>query len=180
MYSAYYRKNKLERKYEDGRKLRRYKRRWKIERTERMARSVPPRPGPSRSSSRRLPCLLPSRLSLDHPTEMFLKHALVTQARSSFPGGRPWVTPARLLVKSFQFNFGMASPLSDCIGARLMLRVPLLPRRPRFDGHYAVWECLFHNALADGPSTKPSRCPLRFLPSESRRHQCRSCHWAGE
>ena len=30
---APYRKNNKERKYEDGRKLRRYKRRWKIERT---------------------------------------------------------------------------------------------------------------------------------------------------
>src|ERR1700730_2584274 len=34
---------------------------------------------------------------------------LVTQARSSFPGGRPLVTPARFLVSSFQFRLDIFS-----------------------------------------------------------------------
>src|SRR5215475_3323586 len=37
---------------------------------------------------------------------------LVTQARSSLPGGRPCVTPARFLVKSFQFSFDIDLPSS--------------------------------------------------------------------
>ena len=41
-----YRKNSRHRRYEDGRKLRRYKRRWIIERTNALVRSVPPVAGP--------------------------------------------------------------------------------------------------------------------------------------
>ena len=33
---------------------------------------------------------------------------LVTQARFSLPGGKPWVELSRFLVSSFQFSFGMS------------------------------------------------------------------------
>src|ERR1700733_1431455 len=38
---------------------------------------------------------------------------LVTQARFSFPGGRPLVTPARFLVSSFQFSIDINPPLFE-------------------------------------------------------------------
>ena len=44
---APYRNNNKERRYHDGRKLRRYKRRWIIERTNCMARPISPSAGPS-------------------------------------------------------------------------------------------------------------------------------------
>src|SRR6266853_1626863 len=37
---------------------------------------------------------------------------LVTQARSSLPGRRPWVELPRFLVRSFQFSLGIYSPFS--------------------------------------------------------------------
>src|SRR5215471_5377268 len=37
----------------------------------------------------------------------------VTQARSSLPGGRPWVALPRFLVRSFQFSFGIDLPSSS-------------------------------------------------------------------
>jgi hypothetical protein len=33
---------------------------------------------------------------------------LVTHARISFPGGKPWVELSRFLVSSFQFSFGIS------------------------------------------------------------------------
>jgi hypothetical protein len=36
----------------------------------------------------------------------------MTQARSSLPGGRPWVELPRFLVRSFQFSLGMYPPFS--------------------------------------------------------------------
>src|SRR4029077_3933440 len=33
---------------------------------------------------------------------------LVTQARFSLPGGKPWVELSRFLVSSFQFSFGIS------------------------------------------------------------------------
>ena len=57
---------------------------------QRLAQSVPPRTGPSRTSPYRLPCLLSSGLSLDNPTEMFLKHALATPLTLSSAPEREW------------------------------------------------------------------------------------------
>src|SRR5260370_40198330 len=37
---------------------------------------------------------------------------LVTQARSSLPGGMPWVELPRFLVRSFQFSLAIRSPFS--------------------------------------------------------------------
>jgi transposase len=68
-----YRKNSKHRRYEDGRKLRRYKRRWIIERTNAWLGQVSQTPRAPRASPRHLSSLLLSRLSLDHPQTVFLK-----------------------------------------------------------------------------------------------------------
>ena len=73
-----YRKNNKERRYEDGRKLRRYKRRWIVERTNAWLgqfRRLLVRHEHLLSTYSRL--LLP-RLLLDYASEIFLKHALGT------------------------------------------------------------------------------------------------------
>jgi hypothetical protein len=79
---APYRNNNLERKYGVRRKLRRYKRRGKIGCTNAWLGQF--RRFLVRHEHLFTIYLLPSRLSLDHPTRMFLKHALEILA-SSFP-----------------------------------------------------------------------------------------------
>jgi hypothetical protein len=67
-----YRKNSKLRRYEDGRKLRRYKRRWIIERTNAM--------------STYSPSTEPSSISpLDYTAEVFMNHALVKCWRDGMP-----------------------------------------------------------------------------------------------
>ena len=62
---APYRSNNRHRRFEDRRKLRRYRERWKIERTNACA-ELPPHPGPLRPLDCRLSRLLPLRLRPHH------------------------------------------------------------------------------------------------------------------
>ena len=73
---APYRKNNKLRRYEDGRKLRRYKRRWIVERTNAWLGQVPPIAGSSRASALHLLCLLLPRVLLYRTQQAFLKQAL--------------------------------------------------------------------------------------------------------
>jgi transposase len=81
---APYRKNNRKRRYEDGRKLRRYRRRWIVERTNAWL-------GQFRRLLVRHEHLLSiyyvllSCVLLDHAPEVFLKHALRTRNRSKAP-----------------------------------------------------------------------------------------------
>ena len=73
---APYRKNNQERRYEDGRKLRRYQRRWIVERTNAWLgqfRRLLVRHEHLLSTY----CLLLSGLLLDYAETLFMKHALV-------------------------------------------------------------------------------------------------------
>src|ERR1700722_5035067 len=78
----------------------------------------------------------------------------VTQARSSLPGGRPWVELPRFLVKSFQFNLDI-----HFLHSRWM-RVGNVPR---FDSLDRVYKRLFQNAPADGPQHEAERAPFEVL-----------------
>ena len=74
---APYRKNNKERRYEDGRKLRRYKRRWIVELNQCLVWSIPQIAGQARTSARHLSRLLLHRLLLDYAEALFMKHALI-------------------------------------------------------------------------------------------------------
>src|SRR5258708_772269 len=54
---------------------------------------------------------------------------LVTQARFSLPGGKPWVELSRFLVNSFQFSFGISIPLFIVASLRdgSRARIPAMP-----------------------------------------------------
>ncbi len=67
-----YRKNVRNRRFEDKRKLRRFRKRWKIERTQCLAAKLPPCPSPLRPYPYRLSRICPLRLP-PHLLEAFMQ-----------------------------------------------------------------------------------------------------------
>src|SRR5689334_21953272 len=80
---------------------------------------------------------------------------LLTQARSSLPGGRPWVELPRFLVRSFQFSLGIFS--SAASSGYVLFSPDAVPSLNRFDG---VYKRFFQNALADGPDDQAEQPSL--------------------
>src|SRR5216684_2219702 len=88
---------------------------------------------------------------------------LVTQARSSLPGGRPCVELPRFLVRSFQFSLGIYSPFSmntaacPCSISRCRA-VPVYAQLPYFG-----FKCLPGNAQLNGGTGWTTNHAFGFL-----------------
>ena len=80
---APYRENNRHRRYEDGRKLRRYRRRWIVERTNSWLGQFRRLLVRHKHLALHLPRLLLYRVLLDYSEALFMKYALVAPARKT-------------------------------------------------------------------------------------------------